>query len=200
MLRTSILVLAAALAASPALAQAPAPASAGLGGPQIPGVCLISQQEVLGRSKVGQVVDARLRDLIQQANAEVAAQRDPLEAEAKALSAKRSSMTAAAFAAAQRSLEARAQSIQALANQRSHELEATRNQAFSQIATQAQPVVAQVYTAHSCGLLLDRSVVLGGNLGNDLTPGVIQGLDAKITTLDVQRVSLPPQQGGAPGQ
>lgn len=50
-----LLITLAALAATPALAQqaAPAPVSQPLGGPQIAGVCLLSQQAVLANAKVG---------------------------------------------------------------------------------------------------------------------------------------------------
>ncbi|MFK3844743.1 hypothetical protein [Stenotrophomonas sp. PS02297] len=33
--------------------------------------------------------------------------------------------------------------------------------------------------------MLERGVVLGGNLGNDLTAEVVTALDAKITTVQV---------------
>jgi Skp family chaperone for outer membrane proteins len=63
------------------------------------------------------------------------------------------------------------------------QIEATRVKALARIAQEAQPVINSVYQSKGCGLLLDRNVVLGGNMSNDLTATVVQGLDAKMTTI-----------------
>jgi hypothetical protein len=51
-------------------------------------------------------------------------------------------------------------------------------------------LIAQAYGAHGCGLLIDRNSVLGGNKSGDLTGAVVQGLDARITTITFERESL----------
>jgi len=51
-------------------------------------------------------------------------------------------------------------------------------------------VIAAVYTQKGCGLLLDRNTVLGGNMGNDLTAAVVAGLDARLTSITIQREDL----------
>ena len=70
----AVLASASALAQQPAPPATPAPA---LGGPEIHGVCLLSQQVLFATSKVGQAATARLKELAQQAQAEVDADRKP---------------------------------------------------------------------------------------------------------------------------
>jgi Skp family chaperone for outer membrane proteins len=130
--------------------------------------------------------------LADQVQAEINAARAPLITEAQALKAQQSSLKPADFQARQQSLATRAQALEATVAQRQREIEATRQKALARIANEAQPVIAAAYKAHGCGLLFDRNVVLGGNLAGDLTPAVVQGLDAKITTITFEREILPP--------
>jgi Skp family chaperone for outer membrane proteins len=89
------------------------------------------------------------------------------------------------------------QALDQLVQRRRQEVELTRQKAVGQIDTVEQPIIADVYTAHHCGLLFDRNNVLGGNMAGDLTTDVVRGLDAKITTLAFDRASLPAQTAGA---
>jgi Skp family chaperone for outer membrane proteins len=82
---------------------------------------------------------------------------------------------------------------------RNREIEATREKALGRIAMEMQPLVAQAYAAHGCGLLIDRGLVLGGNMTNDLTPAIVAGLDARLTTISFDRVNLSPTDAAAPG-
>jgi Skp family chaperone for outer membrane proteins len=180
------------LVAGAAVAQ-PAPQSEPLGGPQVAGVCLLSQQAVLANAKVGVAATARLKQIAEATDAELVAQRQPLEAEAKTLQAQQASLKPADFEARRQSLGTRAQALEQTAEERRRELDATREKAVTRIAAEAQPVIAQVYKAHGCGLLVDRNSVLGGNMSGDLTAAVVLGLDAKITTITFEREILPTQ-------
>jgi hypothetical protein len=60
-------------------------------------------------------------------------------------------------------------------------------------------VIAAAYKARGCGLLFDRNSILGGNMAGDITAAVIQGLDAKITTITFEREVLPAQ-ASTPGR
>ncbi|MNO05280.1 hypothetical protein D3C81_2266030 [compost metagenome] len=62
---------------------------------------------------------------------------------------------------------------------------------MERIANEAQPAIAQVYAAKSCGLLLDRNSALGGNFANDLTADVVQALDGRLSTITFERERLP---------
>jgi Skp family chaperone for outer membrane proteins len=188
-----LLIAVSLLAVSAGSASAQTGTTPPLGGPALPGICLLSQQAVLTNAKVGVAATARLRQLADQVQAEINAARAPLVSEAQALKAQQASLKPADFQARQQSLATRAQALQQTVAQRQREIEATRQKALDRIANEAQPVIAAAYKARGCGLLFDRNVVLGGNMSVDLTPAVVQGLDAKITTITFEREILPPQ-------
>jgi Skp family chaperone for outer membrane proteins len=176
--------------AGQALAQTPTTAPA-LGGNAIPGVCLLSRQALFVNAKVGVAATARLQQLAKAAQDEIAADQQPVDADVKAFQAEAGKLTPAQRQQREQALSPRVQAVQAKAQQRSREIEATREKAMAQIAADAQPVLAKVYKAKGCGLLVDRNSVLGGNMTNDLTPDVVKGLDATITTINFNREILP---------
>jgi len=184
------LVLAAAVAPMAAAAQTAPATDAALGGPPVPGVCVLSREAILSNAKVGRSATARLQQLAAEAQAEVDRERTPLESEIKALEAQKASLAPAQFAARSKPLQARWNAMQAKADLRSRELEATRQKALAQIAVSAQPVVADVYHERNCGLLFTREAMLGGNPAADLTAAVIAALDAKTATMTFNRESL----------
>ena len=173
-----------AAAASTAVAPPPAPSR----GPLVAGVCLLSQDVLIGRSKVGQAATARLRELAAQVQANINAERVRLEARGKALEEKRATLTPLQIQAQSQALNQRGQALQAEAGERSQQIDATKTKAFNLVLQQAQPFVAQAYAAHACGLLFARETVLTGNLGNDLTDDVLAALNAKGTpvTFDLE--------------
>ena len=183
----SLLAGAAARAQSPAApAAAPtspaAPAAVASRGPLIAGVCLLSREEMIGRSKIGAAMTARLRELAQQTQANINADKARLVARQRAFEAKRATLSPQQFEAQgqalMQSLNQKAQADQAEAQER---FEATKSNAVSRVLQQAAPFVDQAYAAHGCGLLFTREAVISGNLGNDLTPEVVAALDAKAT-------------------
>jgi Skp family chaperone for outer membrane proteins len=181
-------------AAAPLAAQAPAPAPSAaptLGGPIIPGVCLLSREAVLANAKVGIYASQRIRQLTEEAQAEVNADRKPIEADLAALRAQAAKLTPDQRGAQEKTLAARFAPVQAKAEQRTREIEATRAKAIDAIGLQLQPVIAAIYTQKGCGLLFDRNTVLGGNMGNDLTAAVVTGLDARLTSITIERENLP---------
>ena len=192
-----IAVLASSSLAVPVTAQQAAPAPA-LGGPAIPGVCLLSREAVFANAAVGKAASARITELTRAAQAEVDQQRAPLEAEAKALAAL--GQDDAKAKARRDALATRWQALQRQAAHGSREIEATRAKALARVADEAQPVIAKVYAAHKCGLLFDRGAALGGNFSNDLTADVVTALDAKITTISFGREKLPQPVEGAVSQ
>lgn len=170
---------------------APVQTTAGLGGPVVAGVCLLSREAVIANAKVGLAATARLRTLGQDAQAEVDAERKPVDVDVEAFNATSEKLPAEQRQSRQLALATRLQPIEAKAAQRNREIDATRTKVLARISGELQPVVAQVYRARGCGLLVDRNSVIGGNMANDLTPAVVQGLDAKIATLTFDREVLP---------
>ncbi|GLQ90745.1 OmpH family outer membrane protein [Dyella flagellata] len=169
------------------------------GGPAISGVCFLSREAIFANAKVGQAASARLAQLTQQAQSEIDAERKPIDADVQTYRSQAASLPADQRQSREQALAQRMQKVQADQNLRARELEATRAKAMSQIGQYAQSVITAAYQSKKCGLLLDRTVVLGGNTTNDLTPVVIQGLDAKVTTISFNLEQAPANSGGVSG-
>ena len=197
---SKILLAAAILAVSTApmarAADAPGAPAANpkLGGPLIKGVCLLSQDAVPANSKVAVAIDNRLKQIKAQAQAEVDAGRGPIDADLRTLQAdavKTPAPPAAEIERRRDAIQARFQTLQVLADQRNREFDATRVKALNRLSIEMQPILAPIYKAHGCGLLLNRNAVMGGNMDGDLTAEVVKALDAKITTMTFDREVLP---------
>lgn len=160
-------------------------------GPAVPGLCMLSREAIFAHAKVGIAASARLKQLADQAQSEIDAERKPLDADVQAYRAQQASLSADQRQAREQALGQRIQKVQADQQLRARELEATRAKAMQQIAQYAQPLIVSAYTSKNCGLLLDRNVVLGGNTTNDLTTAVVQSLDAKVTTISFNLETLP---------
>lgn len=186
------LALPAAAQTLPSAVPAPAPATTvgGLTGPLVPGVCLLSRDELIAKSKVGEAAVARLKVLATHAQASIDAEKARLEASGKALSAKRATLTQPQFEAEAAALQRRAQNLQGDVTLRERQIEVTRNRAYAQVLEAAQPFVATAFAAHKCGLLFAREAALGGNYGNDLTSEVLTAFDAKGTPITVELAPL----------
>lgn len=184
----ALTLVAVAGAALPAAAQQAQP----LGGPVIPGVCLLSREAVFANAAAGKAASARLQALAAAAQAEIETERQPLEAQLRALEGQADN---AARRQRAEELAAQWQALQQKAAHASQEVEATRIKAMERIANEAQPMIAQVYAAKACGLLLDRNTALGGNFANDLTADVVQALDARLSSITFERERLPQAPG-----
>jgi Skp family chaperone for outer membrane proteins len=195
----AFVVGAALTAAAPAFAATAGAPAAAFGGPAVSGVCLLGQEAVFSNAKVGVAATARLRQLAAAAQSELTPERKALEDEAKALDARKASLKPAELQQRQQVLAQRAQAYQAKATQRSQQIEATRAKALRQISEDEQSVVADVYKARGCGVMFSRDAVLAGGTGMDLTPAVVQGLDAKVTTMtfDLEPPATPTGQAAA---
>ena len=189
----TLLPLAAMLVPAANAQTAPQPQGQPLGGLAVPGVCMLSREAIYTNAAIGKAAVARLKQLSDVAQGEVDAQRKPIEADIKTFQTDAPKLTPEQRAQRQQALGARLQPVQALAEQRSREIDATRVKALQRIAEQVQPLIAPIYTAHKCGLLMDRGTLLGGNFTNDLTPEVVKAIDAKVTTITFEREVLPAQ-------
>lgn len=187
---TAALLIGAAVPMSVTAQTAGQPAGQPLGGPVVAGVCLLSREAVFANAAVGKAASARLAELTRTAQAEIDAERGPLETEAKALQGQPDN---APIRQKREALGTRWQALQGKAAHNSREIEATRAKAMERIALDTQPVIAQVYAQKKCGLLLDRGAALGGNFANDLTADVVRGVDAKVKTITFERERLAQQ-------
>ncbi len=187
-----LLLVFGALACTAVLAPLGAQAKeSGLGGEAVPGVCMLSREAVLANARVSVAANARIEQMIDSGNAEFAAERQGVDADIAALRQEAAGLSEDVRKSRAASLSAQLQAIRAKAEHRSKEISLTRSKVFQQISDHLQPVIAAAYKAEGCGLLLDRSSVLGGNYSHDITASVVTGLDAKITTISFEREELP---------
>lgn len=187
-------LLVASLVAVAGLSAAPmnsAHAAEDSNGTPVPGVCLLSREAVYANAKVGQAATARLSQLGEQVRGQLVNERKPLDADIQSFQQKQSSMSDAQRKQQGSVLQDRVQMFQAQTDAVNQRIQLTRDKAIQRIGQEAQPIVASSYSAHHCGLLLNRDAVLAGNMTNDLTAEVIQGLDRKITTISFNLEPLP---------
>ncbi len=178
-------------AAAPA-ADAAAPATLPTG-PALPGVCVLNNDGVVFGSSVGKFVVQRLQQLKSQSDSELNAEGQTLKADATALEGKKASMPPDQFEQQGAAINLRANALQRKAQQREAELNQTEKKALSRIGQEADPLVRQVFVAHNCTVLFNAGAVIFAAPALDLTPGVVQGLDSKITQFQFDREHLDTQ-------
>jgi outer membrane protein len=169
-------------------------------GPTIPGFCVLGREAIIGASVSGKFAISRLGQLKQQAEAELASQRSSLEADVKAFQDQRATLPADQVQSREAALNARAQAFQRLAQQRSAELQQTQQKAFGTIYQAADPIVRQAFVQHNCSVLLDATTVISASQTMDITPSVIQGLDAKLQSFNFEREHIDPSQAAQAAQ
>lgn len=187
-------------AGSMAQTAAPAPAAPPIRqGPPIVGYCVFSINEVLGGSKVGQAVVARLKVLSSQVSAELQPEADGIRADERTLEAQQATLDAATLQAKRANLELRVSNFEKREQQRQQEMQATQQKQFGVILKELDPIMRELYQQRSCSLLVDGDQ--GGvrlvNPAMDLSLQAVTGLDAKIQTLTFDREHLD-QPGAAP--
>jgi Skp family chaperone for outer membrane proteins len=190
--------LAIAVLTPAAQAQTGAAAPAIRFGSPIAGVCMFSQDELIGNSTVGKFVVNRLTQLGQQARSELAAQQTSLQNDAKALEAQKAGLSADQFNQRGAALGARERDFEHLVEVRNQEMQATQQKAFGRVFTEAQPMMQEAFQAHNCSLLLDGRSVLAVAPAMDITPQVVQGLNTKLTQFEFQREHLDQAAAAAP--
>ncbi|MGE8289563.1 MAG: OmpH family outer membrane protein, partial [Stenotrophomonas sp.] len=156
-----------------------------LGGSAVQGVCMISREAIFANAKAGLSVTEQLQRLTTRAQEQLGSEQATLTTELQALGLAGAPVQESQLTAAQRAGLQKHQSLQQKAAEQARQIEQARVKALQRISEEAQPLIAQVYARHNCGLLLDRNVVLGGNMANDLTAEVVQALDSKLTTVPV---------------
>jgi outer membrane protein len=183
--------------AKPAAPAAPAAAPAPVITATVPGVCVLSREGIVGASTVGKYVQTRMGQLSNQVNAELSGEQTQLQNDAKALDAKKATLQPAQLQEQGRALQQRAQALQEKAQQRDRELQATEQKAVARVLQEASPLVGDAVKGKACGLLLDANSVLAGNPTMDITPAVVQALNAKTTQFEFEREHLDAQPGAA---
>jgi Skp family chaperone for outer membrane proteins len=166
-----------------------------LGGNAVAGVCLLSREAIFAQAKVGQAASERLGQLTEQTRSQLVDQRKPLDADIQSFQKKQQSLSEAQRTQEGAALQLRMQTFRTQAGELNQRIQLTRAKAMQRIGQEAEPLVTSSYKSHHCGLLLNRDAVLAGNMANDLTADVVQGLDRKITTMTFNLEPLPSDKG-----
>ncbi|WP_447909761.1 OmpH family outer membrane protein [Brevundimonas bullata] len=180
----------ASLTASSALAQSQGPANPG---PVIPGVCVYFNQQALAQSTVGQAVQTRMEQLAQEVQGEIAPYAQQLQTEYAALQQGATTIPADQLAQRRQALQQRAQEAQQLEQTRDGELRYTLGEQRKKISEAIEPILVAVYQEKGCGILVDRESVFIMNPAMDVTPLVIQRLNAALPTVTFNRMPVPAQ-------
>lgn len=181
-------------AGSSAYAQAAAPAAAAIKhGPPLTGVCVLSGDDIVQGSSLGKYIIGRLNELKTQVEAELGAEKNTIDTDAKALDAQRATLDQAAFEKRATDINARAAAFQRKVDQRSREMQLTSDKALGRLDRETKPVLDQVYQQKGCSILLQAGALLMYNPAMDVTPQVMAGLNAKIQRFDINRERLDQQ-------
>jgi Skp family chaperone for outer membrane proteins len=193
-LTASLLLTALPAVSAPPAASGPAPAPL-TQGPPIPGMCVISFNEIIGASKVGQAVVARLKVLGSQVNAELQPEADGIRTDGKALEAQQATLDAATLQARKANLDLRVANFEKREQLRQQEMQATQQKQFGVVAREVDPILRTLYQQQRCSMLIDADN--GGvrllNPTMDLSSAIVSQLDVKITTLTFDREHLDTQ-------
>ena len=169
-------------------------------GPVLPGICVFNPARAVGGSTVGKYVTTRLNEIGQQVNAELQAEQAQLQSDAKALQAKQATLAKEQYQSQGEALQVRAGAFQRKVQLRDKEMQETQSKAVQQIAQSMGPIAVQVFQQRGCSVLLNTDALYLYVPGAELTDTVIAGLNAKMTTLAVERVHLDQAAPGAPAR
>jgi outer membrane protein len=178
-----------AAGASDAAAQT-APSAPLAQGPVIPGMCILSVNQAISTSTVGQYVRTRLDQIVTQVKAELSPEDNAINTDAKALEAQRATLDAATFQTRGAALSTRITALRTKADLRQREVKATEDKALNRIAQELEPIAQQLYQQHHCSALIDKGSVMMANPDMDLTAAAVASLNAKIQQFAFDREHL----------
>jgi len=178
-----------------AVAAPPQPPS---GGAPTAKILIIDLRKVMGASKVGQDIQRQVEALKQQATSELNGEGAALEREKASLQQQMAILAPDVKARKIKDFETRGQKFQLKVQQRSGLIQGGVVRAQQQIEQGLGPILEGIMHERGATLLLDRSSVLLAPNALDVTEVVIQRLDMKMPTVNVQLA--PPPAGAASAQ
>lgn len=177
----------ASLAAASASAQTPNITH----GAPVAGVCVYDNDELLARSTAGQSVQTGMQRLLTEVQGELAPYASNIQAEITAL--QQGGEAADPGGTRRAALQTRVQEAQQLEQTRRNELQYTQSMQLQSIGTAAEPIVIALYQERGCSLLLNRSAIYSANPAMDITPTVIERVNAALPSLSFSRMTPPVQ-------
>jgi outer membrane protein len=164
-------------------------------GAPITGVCVVNLEGVLRASTAGQGIATRIQALEQEVQAELAPYLTTIQSEDTALTQAGASLPADQRQQRTQALQARFQEYQQLGQTREREMQYTGAVQQRALFTAADPVIASVYQARGCSLLIERGSVYLTNPAMDVSEAVLQALNSQVPSLPTfNRMPVPAQQ------
>jgi len=160
-------------------------------GAPIAGVCVYDNDEVLARSTAGQSVQTGMQRLLTEVQGELAPYASSIQTELTAL--QQGGEAADPGGTRRQALQARAQEAQQLEQTRRTELQYTQGVQLQAIGTAVEPIVIALYQERACSILVNRSAIYSANPAMDITPTVIERLNAALPSLSFNRLTPPAQ-------
>ena len=149
-------------------------------GQPTPGICFLSRERVLDRSKAGAAANARLQIFANAVARELSGERAAIAADANVLQIQRPVINEAVYQQRAGALALRQQSFQALENTRNDQISRTRTVATNRVIRAMAPTLASVLSEHGCSAVLESSGAYAINPRMDLTAEVIGILDIRL--------------------
>jgi len=182
------------------------PAAAATAGPPltfgapIAGLCVYSEGQIFGQSRVGQSVQARMKMLANEVNAELQPEATAIQTEKNTLQSSASTLDQATLNQRAGALQSRYENFEKRASQRNEELKETQAKEVQEMERQLQPVLSQLFQQNRCSILLEREQagVAAVNPAMDFSAQAVSGLDARLQTLTFDRVHLDAQPSAQP--
>ncbi|WP_203294361.1 OmpH family outer membrane protein [Maricaulis parjimensis] len=172
---------------------------AGLAAPalaQQPDIAVFNEERVLRESAVGQHIATRIQEIATEIDAELNALGQPIQQETERLNAETASMTPQAIQARpdlmQRieALNQNAQQFELARRARQQELVQTERQSMAPVYQALQPILQAVVEERGIDILIDRGNLVFASADVDITPLVIERLNAALPTTNVTRVRV----------
>ena len=148
-------------------------------------------------SNVGKAFQTRMQQLTQQAEAELAPERTQLQSDVGALQGQQASLAADVYQQRGAALNQRIQAYQAKADQRTQELEATRDKNLNRIAQEIQPLLVSVYNTRKCSVVMNAEALIAANPAMDISDDVATQLNGRMSTITFDRERLDGPGAGA---
>jgi Skp family chaperone for outer membrane proteins len=145
-------------------------------------------------SAAGVAANSQLQGFSTQAQSEIAATRDALVRDDKALAAAKATLQAADYQAKANALRTRQQALQRDVQARNAQLEAARTDANSHIGQTMAAAANEVVNQHHCSVVLDATKIYGAAPGMNITDQVVQIMNVRQPSFTVQ---MPARPGGA---
>jgi Skp family chaperone for outer membrane proteins len=152
-------------------------------GPPISGMCLLSRASAIGASRVGQSMQAQIKQMQAMLKGELAQRRAVADQQRRALEAQRNATAPIEY---QRQLAALDQQARVLEQQQNARYIAAQAKGQQQIDQTLGEALTRVITRKACSAILERDQSYGWNNQMDITGEVANEMDVILKTVAIQ--------------